>query len=154
MDCLGSLFINKFRIDKNCHHLSLFTLTEVYLLIRYILSHSSLVGNSNTCKWICTSTYYYIFHQQPKKKWKLSAQKCKMERIEFVIGSRYILHASRVAAAAVQEIYNWEPTTHRAHRIFHLSTSCVMKRTGEHTVITPHSSPFNTAFMQDRDESM
>ena len=36
MHCLGSLFINKFRIDKNCHHLSLFTFTEVYLLIRYI----------------------------------------------------------------------------------------------------------------------
>ena len=100
MDCLGSLFINKFRIDKNCHHLSLFTFTEVYLLIRYILSHSRLVGNSNTCKWICTSTYYYIFHQQPKKSENWAHKSVKWNALNLL--SRYYIHASQVAA--VQEI--------------------------------------------------
>ena len=86
MHCLGSLFINKFRIDKACHHLSLFTFTEVYLLIRYILSHSSLVGNSNTCKWICTSTYYYIFHQQPKKSENWAHKSVKWNALNLLSG--------------------------------------------------------------------
>ena len=95
------------------------------------------------------SLFFIISSISAWKKWKLSAQKCKMERIEFVIGSTTCL--AGCCRCSRNTIESRPPIVPIA---FFIWARAVMKRTGEHTVITPHSSPFNTAFMQDRDESM